>query len=139
MKVKRKTSIQNVIPVSSMSDIAFLLLIFLMLSSILNMKQGPKIQTPQAKEISTPKEAQKYELIVDKNGSYFFEGNYVTLDSLTTVFSERILIYPDLFVEINGDISTEYQYIDSAVKALQDAKCYRVLFICEKLKKENPS
>ena len=136
MKLKRKTSVKSVIPVSSMSDIAFLLLIFLMLSSILNMKKGPKINTPKAQEISTAQDVRKFDLTIDKNGNVFFEGSYVTAEDLTNTFNERIVMYPNLFVQINADEQTEYNAVDKVIKALQNAGCYRLLFICDKLKKE---
>ncbi len=134
MKIKRKTKIKNRIPVSSMSDIAFLLLIFLMLSSILNMKKGPNVVLPKAQEISLPEEARKYEITVDKNGNYFFDGNYLPLAEITAFFSAEINIYPNLYVQISADQNSEYEVVDSLVKALQDAKSYRFVFVTDKLK-----
>lgn len=132
MNVKRKTSIKSIIPVSSMSDIAFLLLIFLMLSSILNMKKGPTITPPKAKEISTPEDARKYSIIIDKKGSVFLEDRYVTASEVTSFFSAQLLTYPNLFVLINADEEVTYDKVDVVVKALQEAKAFRLLFVCEK-------
>lgn len=136
MKIKRKTSIKNIIPVSSMSDIAFLLLIFLMLSSIVNMKKGPQISLPKAKELSKPKKALKYDLSIDKNGNIFFEGTYINTEKLSLIFSERILSSPNLFVQINADEDTHYEKVDAVIKALQAAKSYKIIFVCKKLEKE---
>jgi biopolymer transport protein ExbD len=132
MKIKRKTSIQNLIPVSSMSDIAFLLLIFLMLSSILNMKQGPDIQLPRAQEISAPREVKKFDILIDRQGNIFFEGQYRLADEITRIFSARVGEFPDLYVQISSDRDTEYEKVDQVVKALQEAECYRLLFITDK-------
>lgn len=136
MKIKRKTGIKSIIPVSSMSDIAFLLLIFLMLSSIMNMKKGPTINPPFAKEVSTPEERQKFEIIVDQNGNYFHEGSYRLAEEITTIFSSRVLANPQLMVEISADENTTYDKIDTLKDALQAAEAYSLLFVSKKIKDE---
>lgn len=137
MKIKRKTRIQNIIPVASMSDIAFLLLIFFMLSSMANLKKGPTIENPKAKQISAlPDTIKKFEIMVDKQGLIFFEGMYRTPEEITNFFTTRIIQYPNLYIELNADEATEYEKIDSVIKALQQAECYRILFVCKKIKKE---
>lgn len=136
MRVQRKTRIESVIPVSSMSDIAFLLLIFLMLSSIMNLKKNIEVKTPEAKQVSTTEGVQKYEIIIDKNGNAFFDGNYILLQEITAVFSQNIDREPDLYVQINADEAATYEMVNQVIKALQDARCYRLLFICKRLKEE---
>lgn len=133
MNIKRKTKIKNIIPVSSMSDIAFLLLIFLMLSSILNMKKGPTVNLPEAGTIQRPAEQQKYEISIDKNGNYYFEDSYLTENEITSIFSGNILLYPDLYVQISADELCKYDMVDKLIKALQAAECYRLLFVCNKI------
>lgn len=117
-----------------MSDIAFLLLIFLMLSSIINLKKGPNITIPKAKKISRPKSVQKYEISIDKNGNFFLEGKYVTTKEITDIFYKRAMLYPDMYVQLSADEETEYQAVNSVVKALQEARSYRILFVCKKKK-----
>lgn len=136
MKIKRKTKIQNMIPVASMSDIAFLLLIFLMLSSIMDMKKNIEVNTPKAKQVSTSEEVQKYEIIIDKNGTYYFEGKAVSLEHISSFFSLKILVEPNLYVQLNADEDCIYERIGLVVKTLQDVKCYRLLFISKRIKEE---
>jgi biopolymer transport protein ExbD len=137
MRFKRKTGVNDSIPVASMSDIAFLLIIFFMLSSFANLKKGPDIENPAAKNITSPPEkSRQFEITVDKNGLVFFENSYLTTEELTQIFLLRSQRFPDMYVKINADENTEYEFIDQVVKALQEANTYQLLFVCKKLRDE---
>ncbi|MCK5219291.1 biopolymer transporter ExbD, partial [bacterium] len=58
MKLKNGHRIQTIIPVASMSDIAFLLLIFMLLSSILAPQPPLQVDPPQVPNTAEVKEAQ---------------------------------------------------------------------------------
>ncbi|MCK4666766.1 biopolymer transporter ExbD [Candidatus Dependentiae bacterium] len=57
MKIKTKKKREAIIPAASMSDIAFLLIIFFMVSTVFNVDVGVNVVLPQASE---------YESIIDK-------------------------------------------------------------------------
>ncbi len=57
MKIKTKKKRDAIIPAASMSDIAFLLIIFFMVSTVFNVDVGVNVVLPQASE---------YESIIDK-------------------------------------------------------------------------
>ena len=51
------------------------------------------------------------------------------------LFSQNIDREPDLYVQINADEAATYEMVNQVIKALQDARCYRLLFICKRLKR----
>lgn len=77
--MRRKREI--IIPVISMSDIVFLLLIFFMLTSAFLIEPGIKIRLPQTKtaEIQTQK---KILITVDENRNIYLNNKKVPLENL---------------------------------------------------------
>ena len=50
MAIKRRSKVESTIPSSSMADIAFLLLIFFMVSTVFNVEKGLPVRLPRAEE-----------------------------------------------------------------------------------------
>ncbi|WP_461248293.1 ExbD/TolR family protein, partial [Treponema sp. R6D11] len=65
MKIKRKRK-SFTIPLNSMSDVAFLLLIFIMLVALINYRKEVKIEYPEAKTALRTTSEKNLEVWVDK-------------------------------------------------------------------------
>jgi len=70
------------IAMSSMSDIGFLLLIFIMLISLINQRYEEPIEYPEAKLLEKTQEKDNLEIWIEAGGAVSVEGNRVTGEQL---------------------------------------------------------
>ncbi len=112
---KRKASIAT----ASMSDIGFLLLIFIMLISLINQRHEEKIEYSEAKILEKTQVEKNLEIWIKKNGEIFVDGNQLNTQSLELLITEKIAMEPGSRIHIIADKNTPYKYINDVVEVLQ--------------------
>ena len=112
---KRKASIAT----ASMSDIGFLLLIFIMLISLINQRHEEKIEYSEAKVLEKTQVEKNLEKKKKKEGSIFVEGNQISPESLELLIAGKIAEEPGARIHIIADKNTPYKYINDVVGVLQ--------------------
>ena len=103
MKIARKKK-KNLImvPVASMGDIAFLLIIFFMLTSNFMKEANIKLDEAQAPDIEELKDSQ-LSVSVDEEGKIYVQGKEVPLDNLQAEIEEYIADRDDKTVMLKID------------------------------------
>lgn len=124
-KKRRNPSITT----SSMSDIGFLLLIFIMLISLMNQRFEEKINYSESKALERTQAEANFEIWVQKNGIISADG--VQLDSLGL---ERAIVTaiakdPSVRIHLIADKDTPYKYVNSVVGVLQSLQHRVVSFV----------
>jgi biopolymer transport protein ExbD len=117
------------IPTASQGDIAFLLIIFFMVGTTFRAAQGLKVSLPNA--LSTERILKKrnaQNLWIDKTGRISVNDNLVTVPSVTSVLSERVIENPDLVVVLQADKEVPYGYVTDVLEALKAARALKVTF-----------
>ena len=125
MKLKRKTK-NLFIPLFSTSDIAFLLLIFIMLVSLINYRQEVKIQYPEAETAKRVSDEKNLEIWIDYNGNLYLDGNPSNLAIVENGIIEAYRKAPDTRVHIIADRNTPFVNIHEVLDILQLLQ-YRVV------------
>ena len=130
----RKSEASSKVPNSSMADIAFLLLVFFMVTTVFQKDRNQEIVWPQAE--ATQKIDEKLKNIlnvwVQRDGSIFINDRPYTLGEVTNVIaplyaaSDRALV-----ISIRGDREVQYTTIDLLTKQLVAAGVVRVVFATE--------
>ena len=130
----RKSEASSKVPNSSMADIAFLLLVFFMVTTVFQKDRNQEIVWPQAE--ATQKIDEKLKNIlnvwVQRDGSIFINDRPYTLGEVTNVIaplyaaSDRALV-----ISIRGDREVQYTTIDLLQKQLVAAGVVRVVFATE--------
>ena len=130
----RKSEASSKVPDSSMADIAFLLLIFFMVTTVFQKDRNQEIVWPEAE--ATQKIDEKLKNIlnvwVQQDGSIFINDRPYTLGEVTNVIaplyaaSDRALV-----ISIRGDREVQYTTIDLLQKQLVAAGVVRVVFATE--------
>lgn len=130
----RKSEASSKVPNSSMADIAFLLLVFFMVTTVFQKDRNQDIVWPQAE--ATQKIDEKLKNIlnvwVQRDGSIFINDRPYTLGEVTNVIaplyaaSDRALV-----ISIRGDREVQYTTIDLLTKQLVAAGVVRVVFATE--------
>ena len=125
MKLKRSRK-KFFVPLSSMSDVAFLLLIFIMLVSLINYRKVVKIEYPEALTAKKVSDEKNLEIWIDRSGSLYLEGNPSTLALVERGILEAYRKAPDTRLHIIADRDTPFENVHKILEILQLLQ-YRVV------------
>ena len=126
MKLNRGKNKNFYIPLNSMSDVAFLLLIFIMLVALINYRKEVKIEYPNAKTALRTSEEKNLEVWIDREGGVYLDGDEADLLALERKIAELYRGAPDTRVHIIADRNTPYEKINAVLEVLQVLQ-YRVV------------
>jgi len=118
IQIKRKKP-QPAIPVSAMSDIGFLLLIFIMLLALINDRHEVKIDYPEAETVEKTQEEKNLEIWIEQDGTITVEGVIQNQNSLEQIIAAAVVENPSIRIHILADRDTPYRYVNSVVEILQ--------------------
>jgi biopolymer transport protein ExbD len=125
MNLKRKRK-QMVIPLNSMSDVAFLLLIFIMLVALINYRREVKIAYPEAEAAKRTSAEKNLEIWVDRAGNVYLDGIPGDLRTVENTIGEVYRSEPDTRIHIIADRDTPFAYVHRVLEILQLLQ-YRVV------------
>jgi biopolymer transport protein ExbD len=126
MRLRRKKRKDFFVPVFSMSDVAFLLLIFIMLIALINYRKEVKIEYPEANTALRTTAEKNLEVWIDKDGGLYLDGDFSNRDAVERKVAELIRTAPDTRVHIIADKNTPYEKINNVLEILQILQ-YRVV------------
>jgi biopolymer transport protein ExbD len=129
--LKKKKAMPN-IPVSSMADIAFLLLVFFMVTSVLDSDPDVPITLPEVPggEQLNKKIANIY-LSADQNKSVYYNSMRVTLPEAINNVRAKMATHPDLKVLIHADKDLNYSEVDKVFELLREAGALKVSLVTQ--------
>ena len=119
MKVSGKKRRRPILPINSMSDIAFLLLIFIMLLSLLNYRQEIEVAYPEAENREITQADKNLEIWVTEDGSIFHKGKSVSIRVIKGIIADAIAENPSVRIHLLADKNTAYKNIDQIMDVLQ--------------------
>lgn len=124
-KKRRNPSITT----SSMSDIGFLLLIFIMLISLMNQRYEEKINYSESTVLERTQADANFEIWVQKNGVISADGEILDAVGLERAVVGAIAENPGVRIHIIADKDTPYKYVNSVVGILQSLQHRVVSFV----------
>jgi len=127
MKLRRKKRTMS-IPLFSMSDIAFLLLIFIMLVSLINYRKEVNIEHPTAHTAPVTTAENNLEVWIDVTGGIYLDGYTSGMQELELKIEELNNYAPDTRVHVIADRNTPYNIINSVLEVLQTLQYRAVSF-----------
>ncbi len=131
--LERKSKASQEIPSSSMADIAFLLLIFFMVSTVFQKDRNRPIDWAQAG--ATEKIDQKQRNIqniwVESNGDVYINDLPLPMGEVRNIIRPMYASNRELVVSIRSDRAVPYRYIDAVQQELVAAGLLRVVFATE--------
>ena len=131
---EKSSKASSEVPSSSLADIAFLLLIFFMVTTVFQQDRDRPISWPEAEAAEKIDEKQKNILNIwmESDGSVFINDQPYTMDEVSQVVaplyadSERALV-----ISIRGDREVPYRYMDLLQTELVAAGVVRVVFAAQ--------
>ena len=125
MKLKRKKKL-FAIPLNSMSDVAFLLLIFIMLVALINYRVEVSIDFPEAESAGRTDADHNLEIWIDRAGDFYIDGVRSDLAGIQNIIIETYQSAPDTRIHIIADRNTPFEGVNKVLQMLQILQ-YRVV------------
>ena len=131
--LERKSKASSQIPSSSMADIAFLLLIFFMVTTVFQKDRKREIEWARAQESERIDEKQKdiLNVWVEPNGDIYINDALRVMEDVSSVVRPFRQDSERLVVSIRADQDVPYKYVDGLQKELVAAGALRVVFAAE--------
>ena len=131
---ERKSKASSEVPSSSLADIAFLLLIFFMVTTVFQADSDRPIEWPEAAAAEKIDEKQKNILLIwmERDGTVFMNDQPYPMEDVHLVVaplyaaSERALV-----ISIRGDREVPYRFMDQLQQELVAAGVVRVVFAAQ--------
>lgn len=117
------------ITTSSMSDIGFLLLIFIMLISLMNQRYEEKIIYSESTVLEKTQADKNFEIWIQRNGVISADGNVLNAASLEKAIVSAIAENPNVRIHVIADKDTPYKYVNEVVMVLQTLQHRVVSFV----------
>lgn len=114
-----------------MADIAFLLLIFFMLSAIVDMEKEIPLQLPES-GIMESHTGGFLSIWVTAEGEIFYDNKSDTLANLAGYAGYRVAVNPETKALIIADKNVRYSRINSVMETLRSAELYNITLVSRK-------
>ena len=106
--LKRKVKYESAIPTSSMADIAFLLIVFFLVTTTLNRDKGIGMVLPAMGESKPVPKKNICHIWINASGEIALEGDPIPLSALRENVKNRLAANEKLIVSIQADQDTDY-------------------------------
>ena len=127
----RKSKVASEIPDSSLADIAFLLLIFFMVTTVFRRERARDIEQPEAAATAQVDEKRKniLHLWVEQDGGVYINDANVPMENVSDIVgAEYEATDRQLVVAIRSDRSVPYSTINQITEELREGGALRVNF-----------
>lgn len=131
--LSRKNKTSSEIPSSSMADIAFLLLIFFMVSTVFQADKDRDIEWAgaQATEKIDEKVKNILNVWVESNGDVYINDVFRPMEDVAQVVAPLYRNNQSMVISVRSDRTVPYRFIDAVQEQLVAAGVVRVVFATE--------
>lgn len=134
MKIKARRQAQPVIPTSSMADIAFLLIVFFMVTATFE-KDKTQVALPKTDlRYEIPKEA-AYISITETGYIRATDGeemaSQIDIADVVSFAANVVSLYPNRPIVLKADSNVNYEHVDKVLDSLKQAKVNLIYLLSE--------
>ena len=127
-KLQAESKASSSIPSASMADIAFLLLIFFMVSTVYVSERGLRVTLPEAREIEKVPRRSATTIYVDRNGTISIDDYVVEIPTVRDIMIRRLYEDFNTIASFRTDRNTDYGIMADVMHQLREANALRVAF-----------
>jgi len=128
MDFGRSTNKDTFIPTSSMGDIAFLLLIFFMVTTIFREETGLPVELPRAEVGEEVNRELVSNIYIDRSGQISIDDRLVQVKHVADIMAIKISDNPQLIVAFKTDNYANYGVVSDVMEELKEVNAVRVFF-----------
>jgi len=133
MRFTRKSRVGAAVPTASMADIAFLLLVFFMVSTVFIRFRGIPVSLPEAERIEKLEMRRHVTSVwVGANGGVNIDDRAVALEEVGPLIYGKLVANPRLIISIKGDGRAEFGTISDVLQELRKVEALRVNFATDR-------
>lgn len=120
------------IPTASTADVAFLLIIFFMLTTVFRTEFGLKINLPSAEATERLiKRRNVAHVWLDKAERISINDNLLDVSSVISVVRDKVMDNPELIMVVRADKEVQYGKVNDVLEALKEAGALKITFATE--------
>jgi len=116
------------IPTSSMGDIAFLLLVFFMVTTIFREETGLPVELPRAEAGEEVNRELVSNIYINRAGQISIDDRLVEIKHISDIMSSKISENPQLIVAFKTDNYADYGTVSDVMEELKEVNAVRVFF-----------
>ena len=124
--IAKKRDRDAVIPSSSLADIAFLLLIFFLVTTTIDTDKGIDMVLPPEGEMKEINRKNIISLVINADGLVLLDKNPVEINEIRNVIEERQSRNPNLIISVKTVRDTKYDVYIRVLDQLKKAKTQRI-------------
>ena len=130
--LKKKKDRETSIPDGSLADIAFLILIFFMVATTIDMDKGIGLILPpdSEEEIELHKDMIT-KVLIDPKGSVFLDGETVKMENVKNEIEKLLARQPKMIFSVKAHESSKYEDYISVLDQLKMAKADKNISIAQ--------
>lgn len=126
MTIRRRARHHNVIPTASMADIAMLLLIFFMSTTIIHERESSQVRLPGATAGESLLEETAVRVALGRGGAVTLNDAPAALHDVGTILGGKLARNPELLVLLHADARAPYETVALLIEQLKAARAPRV-------------
>ena len=119
MKLRQTKHCVEGISAASMADIAFLLIIFFMVTTAFSVKKGIDFQLPQDEKEETIEQEKAILVEIEADGQMLLNKNRIALNELPQQIGQKLALNPEKFVIVTADDETAYERLIDVLDELK--------------------
>lgn len=124
--IAKKRDRDAVIPSSSLADIAFLLLIFFLVTTTIDTDKGIDMVLPPEGEMKEINRKNIISLVINADGLVLLDKNPVEINEIRNVIEERQSQNPNLIISVKTVRDTKYDVYIRVLDQLKKANAQRI-------------
>jgi biopolymer transport protein ExbD len=128
LELRRKAGTGAKIPTASMADIAFLLIIFFMVTTIFKLEQGLAITLPRSTAGEKIPREKVAHIWIDRTGVISIDDLVIGIPDIEPIILAKIRENQGLIISFNTDERAPYRIVNDAMERLKLANALRVSF-----------
>lgn len=129
MKFRERQKTKPSIPTASMGDIAFLIIIFFMTTSIFSREKGLKIVLPEKGQEVKIKSENILTISVNPQGEVLIKDAVVTIPDVKNIVEQELANNPDLVIALRVSRAAPYRTMINVFDELKLAKAEKISLI----------
>jgi len=123
---KKKSRNNSDIPMASLADIAFLLLIFFLVTTTIDVDRGIGLSLPAKGEETEVRTKNITNLLINAQGEVLLDNELVAINEIARRIEQKIQENPNLIVSVKTDRETKYDVFVQVLDELKVANATRI-------------
>jgi biopolymer transport protein ExbD len=130
-RFERTMKAESQIPTGSMADIAFLLLIFFIVTTIFRMEDGLVITLPRAEAGQKLDRQQLVNIYIDTRGDVSIDDNLIRMTDIEPILVTKLQANSQTVVGLKFDEAVPYRLVHECLEQMKRANALNTAFTVE--------